>query len=1368
MEPSDHNEEPAPDTAAAPATPAPPAAEAAEPAEESEFPDEDRKAEEPPGDRTALDEIDRDDEAKEVAKGGEGKTPPPEPAPKPGWTGKRRPEKALLSLDIDFLKPDNLVRLRTLARSGDVTLRYARSSVADRNRFTGVVLGGAFGLLLLFGGVGLRRLLLGTLLLLPALHFAGLSLLPAESSVGAAAGFSALLLLRLAARLPRLVGRLFRRLRKPAAALPAILLLAAAAEAGDEVLVPYDPKDPEKIERVFLDAKTYERLRKLAYPDEAAHATAVLSADYRARVANGEATVSARYEIAKETAAAERLPFLFTGVALLDARLDGKPATLELTKEGACVLIVQGAGRHLFEATLKPRLGDAGGARGFEVPVRPVATAKLTVEHDRPNHRVVAAALGRSEGDTFHLGPVALLSASIAPETETFRAPAAELRADTEAVASVRDGFTGVAARIRYGISGGTAGLFRIRLGKDLVLREVRCPDLAGWEIDGEGVLAVALAKPAANSLAIELVAERPSSREREESFPEIAPLDVQRDAGVLAIDTLPDLKLEILEQSGLLRGREDQAPASLAGADTPGTLHSVYRYAVRPFSLRWRAALEETRVRAETSVELFLARDHARAIARIDAKVERGPGLFSLPVRVPSDWEVTQVAGETLRDHWREGGLLHLELKSRGPGSFAISLRRRVGAGSPVEAPAISVEGAVRESGLLVVGAEDGFEVDAEEASPSLLPEDVSKVRAGIPVARAYRFVAVPWRLVVRAREEAREVEAMAVTRILPLEDHLRVEALVHFYVRRGLVETLQLTVPVGDESAAVVSAPDLRETRSEPLDGARRFTLRLRTPTRGSASAAVTYDLPYGVPIRCVEPLGASRVRRYVAVEKASDGEVKVGELRHLEAGTFEDLPLVPTGTTAQSLARVYVGGDGEVGLSVLVARYGFEEIARAVIHRAAAQVLVDRSGLVRANVSYRVYNRSEQFLRLVLPAGATLYSVLVAGEGVRPLAEGAAILVPLRKVAIGMPSFDVDLLYAYEEARVGERDLGIRLPEVLGIDVRRTTLSLHVPKGFAYSFETSMERVEESDLVASEATDAYQEAKQLWSVAEHGNRWQAQRAIENASALEQETVRLGEKVQTLSEDAEKARLVELQNRALRALRENLVRVQPQQEGTDDETTVGYVQQLETQEGRAVTDWSVNADNFRRASGDDATQLKDFADKNKEAAKQVEETRSRQQQANRPTRPDAPSGGGGGGGGAPGFENGLEADLRARAENLFDAELVADGRADAGRTAAEEDAGLARAPRAAGPATAAKLPLAALGRGRVSIRIDLPKRGEVFHFARLAPTGSVTVRAKEAGGRFRAGALALLLGAGAAFLLFRRRGRREPPLPA
>jgi hypothetical protein len=61
---------------------------------------------------------------------------------------------------------------------------------------------------------------------------------------------------------------------------------------------------------------------------------------------------------------------------------------------------------------------------------------------------------------------------------------------------------------------------------------------------------------------------------------------------------------------------------------------------------------------------------------------------------------------------------------------------------------------------------------------------------------------------------------------------------------------------------------------------------------------------------------------------------------------------------------------------------------------------------------------------------------------------------------------------------------------------------------------------------------------------------------------------------------------------------------------------------------------------------------------------------------------------------------------------------------------------------------------------KGRISLRIDLPKEGDVYHFAQLGGAGGVSFEAAEDKGAFLEGVLALLCAAAAVFV-FRFRAR-------
>ncbi|MHC4956609.1 MAG: hypothetical protein ACYTGZ_22450, partial [Planctomycetota bacterium] len=1366
------------------------------------------------------------------ARGGAAGTPP-EPSPQPQGKKKRaRPERALLSLDVQFLKSDNVVRLDSLAPTGAVKLSVARREVFTVRFYLGAVLGMAAAILLLLAPrISLLRILPAAALFIVALHFAGLSFLSGDFARGAGWALVATMLLAVISRIPRMlrwVWSLIRRIRwprRPAAGAAALLVAASLAHAGEgdgtkmeETLVPYKGDKFDAIEQVFLPSERYHKLRRLAYPDKTERQTVVSSARYEAARTGDDVTVTAHYAIVKETAAAERIALRLQGIAVTEAKLNDKPATLAVDKKRGYTLMLSGKGEFALTLTLRPRLDKKSGTQWIALPIRPVSTATLKLTDDSKGYEVNVAALGGEAAGTERLGPVSTLRVTWTPKTKGFTAQAAELRAHTALACSVRDGFTAIGAFVRFGISGGSVTRLRVMVDKTLTVRQVGTKYLAGWERDESGIVTIALSRPHTREALVGIVAERKTARTRTESVPTVQPLDVLRDAGNIRLETLADLKIELLKTQGLMRGKAPNKKPSWRGTPEWGTVHSVHRYAVRPFELEWRVVVEKTRFRARSETWLTLHKEQIAADVRMEVVVERGPGLFELQTGVPPEYEVLNAAGPNVRDWWIEDGRLHIALlrRHRGRATYAIQLRQRVATSKGVAAPALALLGAVRQPGLVRLLAADGLEIETGE-SEGLLPVNLDQLgkkrTAGFRAVRAYRHVAVPWSLTLSTREERREVEAFAVTRVVPLADRVRVEALLNFHVRRGLVDEVAFTVPVAEEKDIVLVAPEKREAKSVAIDGGRRYTLSLRNATRGSVAVTVTYHVAPGSPVRGVEPQGVSQLRRYVVVEKIADGEVKIPRHDALETTGFEELPIIPPGTSAENLAASYVGTGDPFVLDIAVRTHSFEEVARALIYSASAQIVVDRSGWTRTLVSYRVYNRSRQFLVLRLPSGAQLYSVLVAGQGVRPLTEGGKVLVPLRKVAIGSTTFDVDVVYAYGADALDAEELKARLPVVEGVDVRRNTVSLYLPRGYRYSFDTEMDRVDASSITVGQAQDLYEEIKELYGVAERGNRLQAQRALSNVAALEREAKRVAEQVEAQSDDQAQIKQIESQNRALDSLRRSRGQLEqrfgqvagkpkPQANASYDTTTIFGA--LADARGQTVESWKVNQRYLDRNKMEDNDDLEEFRKANfRGRGMNIQDTyrgpNSGVPPGTREPSDKAPPGDPGASqeatiyvgdtpvlGKALGYgkdatatvSGGLafhidgkdippaaanaalfftskadEGDVRARPETRF-----AWAGADSGAGAGKSDVRITLSKTIlASTVTDTSIQVDYLTRatGRISLRIDLPKDGEVFHFASAGDRATIAIDASESGGNWWKGLLAIVfLGIGAIVL--------------
>ena len=108
---------------------------------------------------------------------------------------------------------------------------------------------------------------------------------------------------------------------------------------------------------------------------------------------------------------------------------------------------------------------------------------------------------------------------------------------------------------------------------------------------------------------------------------------------------------------------------------------------------------------------------------------------------------------------------------------------------------------------------------------------------------------------------------------------------------------------------------------------------------------------------------------------------------------------------------ITKAYVAQAPEPGLTFRTKPRLAVETAGARIGVASTVLVVDDHGAFRGTESYRVDNTTEPFLEVVLPNGAELWSVLVAGRPVKPARVAGTtgsrnVRIPLLKTAEGDP--------------------------------------------------------------------------------------------------------------------------------------------------------------------------------------------------------------------------------------------------------------------------------------------------------------------------------------------------------------------------
>jgi hypothetical protein len=262
-----------------------------------------------------------------------------------------------------------------------------------------------------------------------------------------------------------------------------------------------------------------------------------------------------------------------------------------------------------------------------------------------------------------------------------------------------------------------------------------------------------------------------------------------------------------------------------------------------------------------------------------------------------------------------------------------------------------------------------------------------------------------------------------------------------------------------------------ELAVTFLEPVEHSARFVI--------NGEARLPKDGIIDIPL--LRLLNTERDTGGVAVEILGAGEIKDQKPQGLEEADATDLGEMLANRQSPALVA-FRARSGEAGatrsLSVNVARYDQQAVLMANIEEARYQVLMSADGKELVQARYAVRNNQRNFVKVTLPAGATVWSVSLAGRPVRPgQSPDGSLLLPLEKSRGGddAPAFAVEILYLTKATAWNDKGQEkVTLP-ALDLPISRTGLLLYYPPLFKVSAEPGTFRTQEYVKEKKDATQA-----------------------------------------------------------------------------------------------------------------------------------------------------------------------------------------------------------------------------------------------------------------------------------------------------
>jgi hypothetical protein len=299
--------------------------------------------------------------------------------------------------------------------------------------------------------------------------------------------------------------------------------------------------------------------------------------------------------------------------------------------------------------------------------------------------------------------------------------------------------------------------------------------------------------------------------------------------------------------------------------------------------------------------------------------------------------------------------------------------------------------------------------------------------------------------------------------------EDSTSIYAEANIDVVQGAARQVRIEIPekitVNQVSGAEIAdwemkGGELAVSFLEPIEHRARFTI--------SGEARLPRDGLIDIPL--IRLLNAERDDGGVAVEILGAGEIKDQKTQGLEQSDATDLGEMVASRQSPALVafRVRPGQAGAVRLlSVNIARYDQQAVLMANVEEARYQVLMSADGKELVQAKYAIRNNQRNFVKITLPAGATVWSASLSENPIRPgQSPDGSLLVPLQKSRGGedAPPFAVEVIYLTKGTAWEDKGKE-KLPfPSLDLPVSRTGVLLYYPPQFRVTAEPGTFRTEQ----------------------------------------------------------------------------------------------------------------------------------------------------------------------------------------------------------------------------------------------------------------------------------------------------------------
>jgi hypothetical protein len=291
--------------------------------------------------------------------------------------------------------------------------------------------------------------------------------------------------------------------------------------------------------------------------------------------------------------------------------------------------------------------------------------------------------------------------------------------------------------------------------------------------------------------------------------------------------------------------------------------------------------------------------------------------------------------------------------------------------------------------------------------------------------------------------------------------EGIIRCQTNLNYSVLQSEVSNLRIALPE-DVSVLEVRGNDLRDWKVSNEKGMQYLDVYLNFGVKGNYMLNLSYERKIGegsvvAPIPWVRAIGVEREKGYFGLAAATNVELAVNKVEHVTLIDVKELPATIWGSTTNPILLAFKYLNHPFSIAIDVTRHEELPVLVAVIDSVDYITLQTDEGKSLTKAVYQIRNNVKQFMHLILPKEANLWSVFVGGKPVKPAKDkNGSILIPLEKSQLSgesLAQFPVEIVYLDKISKMGLLgNLKLHLPQT-DIPISSLNWSVYLPLDYAY---------------------------------------------------------------------------------------------------------------------------------------------------------------------------------------------------------------------------------------------------------------------------------------------------------------------------